>query len=197
MKTIGTSWRYPPPRPGLVGEWDRFIGPGATKTEQLLSLIPAILGAIAISVYAYVYQLGWTPIQYTVAILLVINIIGGIITNATSSAKRWYHRPTQGAAQHIGFVAMHIIQIFLVAWSFRGMDLVFLSVVYFLLLISAIITLAVPLYIQRSVALLLVCGATFLSLYILSPTPGFEWFIPFLFIKLLVSHVTREEPYAA
>jgi hypothetical protein len=58
------------------------------------------------------------------------------------------------------------------------------------------VTLTVPLYIQRSVALLLVCGAIVLSTYLLSPPPGFEWFVLLLFIKLLVSHLTKEEPYA-
>jgi hypothetical protein len=73
--------------------------------------------------------------------------------------------------------------------------MVYFGSVYFYLLISALSVLIVPLRIQRSVALLFVCGAIVLSVYALSPTPGFEWFIPFLFIKLLVSHLTKEEPY--
>jgi hypothetical protein len=29
------------------------------------------------------------------------------------------------------------------------------------------------------------------------PGKGLEWFIPLLFIKLLISHLIRDEPYAA
>ncbi len=190
-----SNWSYPQPRSGIAGYWDKFVGPGATGVEQLLSLMPATVAALAVSYYAYSIQLGWNLIQYIVAALLAFDITGGVTTNATSSAKRWYHRDGQGFAQQFGFVAVHALHIFLVAWLFRGMDVVFFGAVYAYLLVSALITLSVPLYVQRSVALLLVCGAILLSIYVLSPTEGFEWFIPFLFIKLLVSHLTREEPY--
>ena len=190
-----SNWNYPQPRTGIAGQWDKFIGPGATRSEQILSLVPSILAAVAISYYAYRNQLGWNLVLYIVAALLAFDIVGGVITNATSSAKRWYHREGQGFVQHFGFVAVHAFQIFLVAWLFRGFDMTFFGVIYLYLLFSALMTLTVPLYIQRSVALLFVCGAIILSTYVLSPTAGFEWFIPFLFIKLLVSHLTKEEPY--
>lgn len=195
MNISQTSWRYPAPRPGLAGYWDKFVGPGATRAEQLLSLVPASLAALAISYYAYRNQLGWNVTQVIVAALLAFDIVGGVTTNATASAKRWYHREGQGFVQHFGFVAVHAFQIFLVAWLFRGFDMTFFGVAYLYLLFSALVTLTVPLYIQRSVALLFVCGAIVLSAYVLLPTAGFEWFIPFLFIKLLVSHLLKEEPY--
>lgn len=190
-----SNWNYPQPRPGIAGQWDKFVGPGATRSEQILSLVPSTLAAVVISYYAYRYQLGWNLVEYIVTTLLAFDIVGGVITNATSSAKRWYHRQGQGFVQHFGFVAVHAFQIFLVAWLFRGFDMAFFGLVYGYLLFSALMTLVVPMYIQRSVALLCVCGAIILSTYVLSPTAGFEWFIPFLFIKLLVSHLTREEPY--
>lgn len=195
MNTHQISWSYPACRPGLAGQWDKFVGPGATKAEVLLSLGSATIAALLIVTYAYVYQLGWDLAQYSMAALLAFDIIGGIITNATSSAKRWYHREGQTFSQHFGFVALHAVQIFLVAWLFRGVDMVFFGVVYLYLLVSALGVLMVPLRMQRSIALLFVCGAIMLSIYMLSPTAGFEWFIPCLFIKLLVSHLTREEPY--
>lgn len=190
-----SNWRYPEPRAGIAGQWDKFIGPGATKSEQMLSLVPSILMAAAVMVYAYSNNLPWSLVQYSVAALLAFDITGGIITNATSSAKRWYHRNGQGFKQHFGFVALHALQIFLVAWFFRGVDVVFFGGVYSYLLIAAGSVLTVPRRVQRSVALLFMCGAILLSLYAFSPTAGFEWFIPFLFIKLLVSHLTKEEPY--
>ena len=35
-----------------------------------------------------------------------------------------------------------------------------------------------------------------LSLYVVSPQSGMEWFPPFLYTKLVVSHLVREEPYS-
>ena len=73
--------------------------------------------------------------------------------------------------------------------------MVFFGITYFYLILCALVILTVPQYIQRSFALLSVCGALVLSQYLLSPTEGFEWFIPVLIIKLLVSHLTKEEPF--
>ncbi len=191
-----SNWSYPPPRKGVAGYWDRFIGPGASGTEQMLILASSALAALAVVYFARTGRWGWSLGQYLIAALLALDIVGGIVTNATSSAKRWYHREGQGFWQKFGFVALHVLHIFLVAWLFRGFDVVFLVAFSLLLLASALVVLAVPLYVQRSVALLHVCVAMFVSLYLFSPTKGLEWFIPFLFIKLLVSHLTTEEPYA-
>lgn len=191
-----SDWHFPPPRNGLAGQWDRFVGPGATVAEQLIGLLPAAIAAVAIVFYAHGEKLNWTLIQYIVAALLAFDIVGGVTTNATSSAKRWYHRNTQTVAKHLGFIAIHIMQIFLVGWLFRDLDVAYIVGVYVYLMTAAVSIIFTPVRIQRSVALLLVCGAIIISLYAYSPTPGFEWFIPVLFLKLLVSHLTFEEPYA-
>ncbi|NES80973.1 MAG: hypothetical protein F6K10_05960 [Moorea sp. SIO2B7] len=190
-----SDWSYPEPRTGLFGQWDKFVGPGATLTEQMISLVPAVFAALCITYYSYVSNLGWSLMQHIVAAIIAFDIVGGITTNATSSAKRWYHRSGQTAINHLGFVSIHILQIFLVSWLFRNLDIPYIIGVYLYLLFAASGILYVPLRIQRSVALLLVCGAILISEYVYSPTPGFEWFIPLLFIKLLVSHLTMEEPY--
>lgn len=190
-----SNWYYPDPRTGLAGAWDKFVGPGATQSEQWLALGAATLAALALVAYAAAEGLAWNGRQYAVAALLAFDFVGGVATNATSSAKRWYHRQGQGFAQHFGFVALHALQIALVAWLFQDAHMLFFSSVYVYLLAAAAIVLTVPLYLQRSVALLLVCGAIVLALYGLSPAPGMEWFVPVLFLKLLVSHLTREEPY--
>ena len=121
--------------------------------------------------------------------------MGGVTANATSSAKRWYHRSGQSPLQHFKFVVLHFLQIFLIGWLFADLDWVFIVIVYGALLAAAAIVLLVPRRIQRSVALLLTCLAVVLQLYVLSPIPGFEWFVPVLFIKILISHLIYEEPF--
>jgi hypothetical protein len=194
--TWRSDWDYPPPRHGLAGSWDRFIGPGATPAEQLLSLVPALAFGCFVGAYAWREHLNWTPLQYAVAMILAFDIVGGISTNATSTAKRWYHRPGRGFAPHFGFAALHVIYIFLVAWLFSfDWGKFFLTHSAFLIL-SALLVLTVSPYLRRSVSLLLLSGGILLSLYVASPPAGMEWFPPFLYTKLLVSHLVREEPYS-
>jgi hypothetical protein len=82
-----------------------------------------------------------------------------------------------------------------VAWLFREGDWAFAIITSTYLLAAAAIILRVPLYLQRPVALLLYALSILMALYLLSPTPGLEWFLPLFYLKLLVSHLVREEPY--
>jgi len=189
------QWEYPEPRKGLGGLWDNFFGPGATTLEVLITLISSLVALIALLYYAYVKDLGWSVIQNIVAGVLVFDLAGGVVWNATTTAKRWFHRKEQTPLKHIGFVAVHIVQIFLFSFFFRGLDIVYIIVAYVYLLVSSFAVVFSPVRIQRALALILVMGAFVLSTYVFSLTPGFEWFLPALFTKLLISHLTYEEPY--
>lgn len=184
----------PVPRPGGLGMLDRFIGPGATTAEMWLQFLPAIIAAIAAPLYALTLPHAWTPLQLGLIAILGLDCIGGVLTNATATAKRWYHRPGQGWRQHLTFVSIHIIHIGLVALLFRGGDWGFFVLVSGYLLMAAIAILRSPLYLQRPVALGLYGLALLGDRYLLSPTLGLEWFVPFLMLKLLVSHLLAEVP---
>lgn len=189
---MNTHGSYSAPRTGLVGHWDRFIGPGATSAELLIAFLPALASAVLVPVYAYTLGVAWTPLQYAVAAFLAFDLVGGVLTNATNSAKRWYHRPGQTGRHHMTFVAVHLLHIVVFAWLFRNMDWSFVGIVSDTLLLSALLVLTVPRFLQRPVALLCMLAALALGLYGLSPTPGLEWFVPVLFLKLVVSHLVDE-----
>ncbi len=189
------DWDYPAPGKGMAGGMAKFIGPGATSAEVWVQFGFAGAAGAALLVYALWRAVPWSPVQYVLAVLLAMDMMGGIVTNATSAAKRWYHREGQGAGRHFGFVAVHLVHVFLVAWLFRAMDWMFFGVVSVCLLGAAAIILRVPLYLQRPVAMGLFAFSLPLTLYVLAPIIGLEWFVPFLFLKLLVRHVLREEPY--
>jgi hypothetical protein len=155
----------------------------------------AVVAGVALPVYAVLRGLGWTVIQLVVGGLVAADLAGGVVANAAGPAKAWYHRPGQGFWQHLGFVAVHIIDIALVAGLFRGMDWAYAGGVYGYLLLATIVVLRVPLYLQRPVALLLYGGAILLDVYLFPATAGMEWFVPVLFLKLLVAHVLREAPF--
>jgi len=185
----------PTPRSGWVGMLDRFIGPGATQAELWIQLLPAVMAAIAAPLYALTLSDSWTMLQLGTIAFLGLDCVGGILTNATATAKRWYHRPGQGWQQHFSFVCLHVIHIFVVAMLFRGNDWRFFFLVSGYLLLASIAILRSPLYLQRPIALGLYGLALLGDRYLLSPTLGLEWFLPFLMLKLLVSHLLPETPY--
>ncbi len=189
--TTAINWNAPEPN----GAFDRFVGPGATNTELLLQIGGAVASAVFIVIIAAYADLGWTIVQNIVAAFLALDIAGGIITNATSSGKRWYHRAGQGTAQHMTFVALHVIQPLLVVVFFDLGNWWFVIGGYGYALIAASIILYVPLYLQRPIAGLLLAVGIALSLYVIPVPRYFEWFLPLYFIKLLFSHLLREEPY--
>ena len=174
---------------------DRIIGPGATKAELLLQFIPALMAAIAATMYALTLPVDWTSLQLGLIAVLGFDLVGGVLTNATESAKRWYHRPGQGLQQHLAFVCLHIVHILLVALLFRGGDWGFFLGVSTYLLGASVIILRSPLYLQRPVALGLYCLALLGNYYLFSSTYGLEWFLPLFFLKILVSHLLGEAPY--
>lgn len=189
------NWDAPPPRGGLAGCLDRFVGPGATKTELALQFAIPILAAITASVYAVSVAEQWSWLQYAACFVLAFDIAGGIVTNATSAAKRWYHRAGQGFGDHFGFTCLHLIHLIVVSWLFTGFDIRWILTAGVYLLASSAIVLSVPHYLQRPVAYTAYGFSLLLPLYLLYSPQGLEWFLPLFYLKLLVSHLPKEEPY--
>ncbi len=147
------AWDYPEPRSGWRGAFDRFMGLGATRAELTLEFGFAALGGVAMLAYALTAFPQWSIVQIAVAVLLAFDMAGGVVTNATSSAKRWYHRAGQGARQHLQFVALHVVHLFIVAGLFRSGDWRYGVAFSLYLVLAAFIILRAPLYLQRSLAL--------------------------------------------
>lgn len=192
------QWTPPEPRTGLLGEWDKFVGPGATSSEEWVQLIggAVLAGIVGFALFQQRETLNWSIGQVVLAALLVLDLTGGIITNATSAAKRWYHRAGQeGLGNHLPFIAVHGLHLLAIAVFFRNQDWAFFATLYAYLLIAAVVILSSPLYLQRPVSLTLFCGGLLIGVYLLTPTPGLEWFIPFFYLKLLVSHLLKEAPF--
>lgn len=193
--TAEARWSFPVPHTGFVGQWDRFIGPGATRAEIWLILGASVFGGVLPLFYALSYAPGWSIIQLIVAVCIGLDLWGGVVANATSTTKRWYHRAGQGFVQHLLFVCAHILHIALLVWLFRSLDWYFAGVIGGYLLITTLLILKAPLYLRRPLALLVCCGSFPVNSYVVSPTSGLEWFVPVLFLKLIIGHIVPEEPY--
>ncbi|MGF1770789.1 hypothetical protein L4C42_00605 [Vibrio wakamikoensis] len=192
---MNINWNYPKVRGGFWGGIDKLIGPGATKAEKRIQLyIPALAGVAAV-IFSREVSSSQSLGQVILLFLLTIDIVGGIITNATSSAKRWFHREGQGVRQHLSFVAVHFVQLSLVASMFLEGDWLWVAVTGGYMMMASWVILMTPLYLQRPIALMMYAGALLLSLYWFGAPVGLEWFLPLFYLKLLVSHILREEPY--
>lgn len=189
------DWNAPPPRKGFLNGWDTFIGTGATQAENALVVAVAVVSAIGMIAYVLSADPGWTALQVVIAVVLALDIGGGVIANATSVTKRWYHRPGQTAKTHLGFIAVHALHLLPVPIWFRPGDWGYFVIAYGYLLMAAILILRVPLYLQRPVAMLLWMGGILLNAYVIMPVAGLEWLLPAFYAKLLVAHLVREEPY--
>ena len=188
------DWVYPPARRGLAGLWDRFVGPGATLGENLLQTLAPVAAGIAATAYPLTAQLAWPWWKAILAGLLAADVVGGVVTNSTNTAKRWYHRHGQTAWHHLGFVAIHVIQIAVVGLLFRENDWTFVAGCYGAVLTGSAAIVFAPAHLQRPVATTLYTLTLVGALYFTPSTPGMEWFLPIFFLKLFVSHLPAEAP---
>lgn len=191
------EWTPPEPRAGLEGAWDKFIGPGATNAELWLQLMGTLLLTAVLTVINFNQrlELGWGTGQWLVFLLFALDLSGGIITNATATAKRWYHRPGQRFKNHFGFVAVHGVHLLVIAWQFGSGNWLYFAIYYGILLIGTAVLLQTPLYLKRPLALLIYSLTLVINSMIIPPYPGMAWFIPFFFLKLLIAHLLPEAPF--
>lgn len=189
------QWTVPTPRQGALGALDRFIGPGATAAELWLQFGGATVIACLCFAFYWTSDAASDVLRGVIVALLALDIAGGVITNATGAAKRWYHRAGQGWRQHLAFVAAHIVQLGLVAWLFAEQPWLYLTAAYGLLLVATAAVLAVPGYLQRPLAFGAYAVCFLLAQLPLFSLPGLGWFLPLFYFKLLVSHLVRETPF--
>lgn len=184
----------PIPRSGLFGLWDRLIGPGATVAENTLILVSSISGSIAAVLRLRLLE--FDILHLVVGAIIGFDIIGGAVCNATDTTKRWYHRPRVSWVQHIAFVLPHLGHVAIIAWLFQsraGFDWNYFSTVSICLLLATIVVLVVPTYLKRPVAAGLYLVTMAVGFYTVGLTTGLEWFIPALFLKLLIGHLVPEQ----
>ncbi|MCF4099418.1 hypothetical protein [Maritalea mediterranea] len=190
------DWEPPAPRRGLSGSWDKFVGPGATNAEEIVQLgLGAVIALALIGLFwqgATADHMIW---HWVFVVVLALDIGGGIVTNATSAAKRWYHRKGHGKRQHFLFVCAHLLHLGLAALLFAAQPMVFFAVAAGSLLLGTLIILFTPLYLQRPVAFGVATLFMLLSFVPEMALPNLNWLLPLLALKLLLGHLVKEAPF--
>jgi len=190
------DWQY-------EGPIDFFVGTGATFAEKSLAWGGGIVLLVLIYLLSWQHQqFRWTWWQWMLAAIVMIDIGGGVVANALNCQKRYAHAPIQPEETGfyrvlkkypIVFVALHIHS-FIIAAAFEG-GIAFALTWYLGILAAHFIVNASPLYLRRPISFGSVAIAMLINLYAMTPPSGFEWFAPFLAIKLIYGHGVQEEPY--
>ncbi len=191
------SWQPPQSRAGFWKSWDEFMGPGATRAEEVLQIGGMLLISALIGLYWWLNweRLNWTAVQTIVTAIFLLDLTGGIVVNASSSAKRWYHRESYLLRQHMTFIGAHGVHLLAFAILFDAYGVDFVLVNYGFLIGATLLLWFVPLYLQRPLGFLLYTLALLMSLYLFTHPAGMEWFLPLFYLKLILSHALKEAPF--
>lgn len=189
---VEIDWTIPPTPPGWRGSLTRFMGPGKSRTELRTELAGSLIcmALLGWHLLAAPIEAGW--LQSAITIFIGLDLVGGVMTNATNAAKRWYHR--KPARSRLVFVAAHTI--YLAAMAFVVLDAAWhwFLLNTALLLAGALLIEAVTLEAKRPAAMAAYMAAVLINLTLVPLGEGLEWFTTLFFLKLLVCYLLPEAP---
>ncbi|MEU7607390.1 hypothetical protein, partial [Streptomyces sp. NPDC041003] len=162
------SWEVPATPPGLAGRLERFMGPGKSRSESVVETL-GLLGC-ALLLTAGLWTSGatrdWSTAQLVVVALAGLDLIGGVLTNATNAAKRWYHRADPGARRaRLLFVSAHLIHLAAMGLVVLSGDLAWTLTNAALLLGGAVVVEFAPVHLKRPAAMALLMAAVVVNLF--------------------------------
>jgi hypothetical protein len=189
-KTRGT---IPPPRDGLAGEWDKFVGPGAARWENAGTLGFAAVGAVAAPTLVRRQRPDASPIELAAASAVGLDVGGGAWCNETPSCKCWYHRAGTRGRDRVAFAALHLYPFLVEFLSGRG-QWRSAAISYSTLVGSAALLELAPLGRKRSVAYGLYTAWLAGTSIVAPPPAGYAWLPSVLGFKLLLGHGTPRGP---
>lgn len=177
-------------RPGIAGMWDRFVGPGPSRTEQVGT-------AVAVAAAALFGDHAGPPLprhDRMVIRLAAVDLWGGAWVNNTPSCVRWYERPGQGLGEHVGFAAVHLLHTAVIGATDaagghrdRGSALRWTLAHYCWMLASAAGIAAAPPRTRLPLAVAASLAGLGVDMMV-DPSPTAPWFAPIFYTKLLVGH---------
>ncbi|MEV0855906.1 hypothetical protein [Nocardia fluminea] len=172
---------------------DRLIAPNATRSEAALCYSAAMVGAVTAVLPAR--HAGGSALVIIVVALVGFDLFGGAVVNATTSAKRWFHRPGRDARHHLAFVAIHL-QPFLLALVVPGFGWWTAAAIYGFVVAAALVVTATPRHLRTPVAFAATVFGVVLTTAVLAVPVFLLWFGPVLLVKLLLAHLLPDSAAA-
>lgn len=192
---VRIDWSY-------AGKPDYSAGTGATSTERFLPIAAGVALALWLAFDVWRSETPWGWGARALGLLVAFDIGGGAVANGLNTCKRFYGtpaKPDEGwparlLKNHLLFAMAHIHA--LVVWAVWAPAAWIVGLGWYGLLIAAtLVTLATPLYLRRPVAMALVGLAIVLNGLPSASLPHLAWLQPLLFLKIVLGHSVREEPY--
>ncbi|WP_330230728.1 hypothetical protein OHA40_33125 [Nocardia sp. NBC_00508] len=191
---LQADWAIPATSAGWAGRLERFMGPGKSRAEAAVEYVGGAICLLLLVSYCWPKFSDRSVAEIAVSIVIACDVVGGVLTNATNSAKRWYHR-TRSSGGRLGFVAVHTLHLAVVGFLLLD-DPVWFVANTLLLLGSALLIESVPAGLRRPVAMAAYMAVLLVNL-IAFPVPALlAWFVPLFYLKLLVCHLIPEVPIA-
>jgi hypothetical protein len=203
---IEPDWDRSYPLPGGArADWRRDpkaqLAYGAFPTRSEVTLVWIASGALFAWTAWAGATLDWNWWQWAAAAFLALDIGGGAVANCLNSGKRFYHTPpaptdsalSRLARRPLAFAAIHIhapAAALIFAPAVLGVGLAW----YLALLAASALVRITPLALARPVAALTVTAAIAVSSRS-GFIEGLEWLPAILFLKIVLGHMVREEPY--
>lgn len=198
MRTdLTTDWDIPATPDGFTGGLERFMGPGKSRAESVVELVGGTVCAalLAAGLWSTDLRPDWSTTQLVVVALIGLDLIGGILTNATNAAKRWYHRQAPGTRRaRLTFVGAHLLHLGVMGLVMLEGDWTWTLANGALLLAGTAAVEFAPLPVKRPVAMASWTAAVLANLFWLDVPAALLWFAPLFFLKLLVCHLVPEAP---
>jgi hypothetical protein len=194
---IEIDWAIPPTSAGWNGRLERFMGPGTTPAEEIVQFVGGAVGVTLIAAYLWHSDAAsqWPAWKVALIGVIAVDLVGGVLTNATNAAKRWYHRDAPGMARkRLVFVSLHLVHLAAVAFVLLPAAWSWFAVNAVLLLAAAALIERVPLGVKRPTAMATWLAVVTASPIVYAPPAALAWFTPIFFLKLLVSHMVPEAP---
>ncbi|MBB4680943.1 hypothetical protein [Crossiella cryophila] len=126
-------------------------------------------------------------------VVLAVDLVGGVLTNATTAAKRWYHRDPRPAAR-VRFVALHLVHLALFGLLVLDRDWGWALGNAVVLLVGTVLIECSPVPARRVVAMAAFLVAVLVNLVWLPIPLVLVWVPVFFQLKLLVCHLVPEVP---
>ena len=181
-------------RTGLLGRWDRAVGPGATTAENVGTVCLAVAGALLAPRFgsdaspdpkAFAQRSRHLAVR-----VMAFDLWGGAWCNNTPASARWYQREGQGPTQHLTFAAAHLHP-FLLAWLDRSEKdgrprWLWASALYGYLMVATVVVTQGE-HRRRRVGLVATAGGVALNEF-LGGSASAPWFAPVYYVKLLAGH---------
>ncbi len=168
---------------------DALFGARATTSEKTLALTTGALGALGMT--AFGIASGWAWWQVLLGAVLALDLVGGVVANATDSAKRDHHSGGRRITQRpILFAALHVQPILIgllfpegsVWWGFG----------WYLATLAAVVAVTQsPQRLKRPIALA-ACAVVALAAPLIPAPDGFAWVPIVLALKLPLAHAVPE-----